>query len=99
MLDGELGNRNTVEVWLHFTISQQDLTSILSSSGFVKKDDFSLDFVNLRPPSWWKPASLAPGPVQYYELEHLPAGESEWRKILITGSTMREVYFVYFRYY
>lgn len=100
ILQAQQSSGLSVESWLHFRGSSQDIQSVLNSDQLteVPQERISFDFRSLRPPTWWRPQSLGPG-LRYYECEDSSAQESQWRKCLFISAASDEAYFLKFYYY
>jgi hypothetical protein len=51
----------SIEIWLHFKGSKQDLATILKSEQFRDLGESQLNYSAYSPPAWWTPEKLGAG--------------------------------------
>jgi hypothetical protein len=89
------------EVFLHFTISPDDLDTILRAGSYTEDQHISGDFRGFRAPAWWAPQHLGDG-LSVFECEigaRDAEGMPDGRKYIVVNRERTEVYFLWFLYW
>ncbi len=80
-----------VDHYLHFTISPDDLASIVQGPSYARDENPNLDFhLWTSRPTWWTPDKLGAGAVEF---SHAPDKQGDaWDRRIFVSASSNEVY-------